>query len=73
MPTESNFLETAKHQYVIGALDLLEYEQAVEHVLKGGTLTAGGRISVEVEVRKHEIPFPMSQCPKMETVDANAD
>jgi hypothetical protein len=44
-PTRESFhLGIAKQQYVIGALELDEFEAAVEHVLSGGTLTMGGRI-----------------------------
>lgn len=50
---EEFHLATAKTQYVKGALDLDEYEAAVMHVLKGGTLTAAGHIPVEVEIHKN--------------------
>lgn len=52
---ESFHLETAKICYVSGTLSLLEYEKAVEHVLKGGTLTEKG------EIKAKQFPEPTMQ------------
>jgi hypothetical protein len=41
---ESFHLETAKIAYLKGVLTIEEYETAVEHVLRGGTLDQFGRI-----------------------------
>lgn len=55
---ESFHLGTAKLAYMHNQLTLEELEQSIEHVLRGGTLTATGRIPEWATVIRTTIESP---------------
>lgn len=62
MPTRESFhLGMAKRAYVDGSLTLEEFKQSVEHVLRGGTLNAAGRIPQYVTITRTVIESPYAK------------
>lgn len=51
----------AKRAYVDGSLTLEEFKQSVEHVLRGGTLNAAGRIPQYVTITRTVIESPYAK------------